>query len=488
MDTINLSAFRDYVKTKFRFTQIYANQLSKFGERNFRKRIFAIKSNLGETEQDEQLYIPINLWRAVTRTYTDYVIGKGFSADFWVDTDNKEFVKISDEIWLQLLLNEAINTQSSVGYSILRVRSKNKKPRVEVIPVTNYCANMSGLMIGDGFEDIKEHLVFSVVKQELGRVFYVDRYEKTESWWMGYYWEIWEYSESFVLKRRISEAQEEEKLDYLPLFLFNNDLLNIHTAVEDYKTDKLGDIPRHFGQSDYVDVADILQELNDRGSQISIEFVKNLTSKLSVPASFKGAQSAQGLRKKTETAVPKTHNPDFIIHGTGEQPAQYITKDWGYLDISIQHYIPLLLNFVSLLTGVPASMLWGEALFGGNNPVGTTEKEFEKFYARVTSKQNRIYAPLQKLCAAIMRATGKTVTALPTIKFAKTQTWDIGQRTEIASTQMNLGIMSKASALQFAMGYDEAETKEELEKINQEMVDAYARDWWFLDTTKEEDE
>jgi hypothetical protein len=63
----------------------------------------------------------------------------------------------------------------------LRVRSKNNKPRVEVIPVTNYCANMSGLMIGDGFEDIKEHLVFSVVKQELGRVFYVDRYEKTTS-------------------------------------------------------------------------------------------------------------------------------------------------------------------------------------------------------------------------------------------------------------------------------------------------------------------
>lgn len=61
MDTINLSAFRDYVKTKFRFTQIYANQLSKFTERNFRKRIFAIKSNLGEAEQDEQLYIPINL-------------------------------------------------------------------------------------------------------------------------------------------------------------------------------------------------------------------------------------------------------------------------------------------------------------------------------------------------------------------------------------------------------------------------------------------
>lgn len=181
MEKKNLSAFRDYVKTKYRFAQMYANQLSKFGENNFRKKVFSIKSNLAnDALADEQLYIPINLARAVTRTFTNYVIGKGFSVDFGEEQVNKSFVAIADKLKLQNLLNEAVDTQSCIGYSIVRVRTKDDKPRVEIIPVSNYLANMEGLMIGDGFEDIKEHFVFSVIKQNDKKVFYVDRYEKTE--------------------------------------------------------------------------------------------------------------------------------------------------------------------------------------------------------------------------------------------------------------------------------------------------------------------
>lgn len=181
MEKKNLSAFRDYVKTKYRFAQMYANQLSKFGENNFRKKVFSIKSNLAnDALTDEQLYIPINLARAVTRTFTNYVIGKGFSVDFGEEQVNKSFVAIADELKLQNLLNEAVDTQSCIGYSIVRVRTKDDKPRVEIIPVSNYLANMEGLMIGDGFEDIKEHFVFSIIKQNDKKVFYVDRYEKTE--------------------------------------------------------------------------------------------------------------------------------------------------------------------------------------------------------------------------------------------------------------------------------------------------------------------
>ena len=489
MEKKNLSAFRDYVKTKYRFAQMYANQLSKFGENNFRKKVFSIKSNLAnDAIADEQLYIPINLARAVTRTFTNYVIGKGFSVDFGDEESNKSFVAMADELKLQNLLNEAVDNQSSIGYSIVRVRTKDNKPRVEIIPVPNYLANMEGLTIWDGFEDIKEHFVFSIIKQNDRKVFYVDRYEKILWGRKGYYGEIWEYSENFILNKRLEEADTEEEMDALSLFLINNDLKNSHTASEDFSKDTLGNIPRYFAQSDYVDIADILQELNDRGSQISIEFVKNLTSKMSLPSSFKASEKAQGLRKVIDETLPKKQNPDYILHGHGEQPAQYITKDGSYLSISIQHYIPMLLNFVSLTTTIPTSMLGGEALFGGNNPVGTTEKEFERFYARVDSKQEMLYASLQKIFVAIMKAAGIEIKKPPTIKFKKAQTWDVGQRTEIAVSQMNMGIMSKLSAMQFAMGYDDTEAKEELEKINKEMQDAYARDGGFLDTTKQEDE
>lgn len=148
MEKKNLSAFRDYIKSKYRFAQMYANQLSKFGENNFRKKVFSIKSNLGNNDfQDEQLYIPINIARAVTRTFTNYVIGKGFSVDFGDDELNKLFVDIADNLKLQTLLNEAIDNQSCIGYSIIRVRSKDTTPRVEIIPVANYLANMEGLTI-----------------------------------------------------------------------------------------------------------------------------------------------------------------------------------------------------------------------------------------------------------------------------------------------------------------------------------------------------
>jgi len=148
MEKKNLSAFRDYIKSKYRFAQMYANQLSKFGENNFRKKVFSIKSNLGNNDfQDEQLYIPINIARAVTRTFTNYVIGKGFSVDFGDDELNKLFVDIADNLKLQTLLNEAVDNQSCIGYSIIRVRSKDNAPRVEIIPVANYLANMEGLTI-----------------------------------------------------------------------------------------------------------------------------------------------------------------------------------------------------------------------------------------------------------------------------------------------------------------------------------------------------
>lgn len=150
---------------------------------------------------------------------------------------------------------------------------------------------MEGVKIGDDFYDIKEHFIFSVQKDGNGKTyFYVDRYEKQPNGkWKGYYGEKRENKGDFILATRLEEG-EEENLERLPLYLFNNDLDNPHIVTDELGSVKnlakndIGVIPRFFHQSDYVDLGDLLQELNDRGSQISVEFIKNLTSKLSVPA------------------------------------------------------------------------------------------------------------------------------------------------------------------------------------------------------------
>ncbi len=484
---LNLSKFNEFVKTKHRFAQMYSNEASDFSQKNFRKDIFKIKSNLSwDINKDNQLYIPINLGRAITRVYTDYVIWKWFSADFWEKETNQLFTEIADRLNIQQKLNTVINNQSSIGYWIIRLRDKGEgdevKLRLEVIPVTNYSANTQDLSIGDDFEDINEHFIYSIIKRDDTNIFYVDRYVRENGKRKGIYWEEWEYTQNFVFEKKLKDWKEEE-LDFLPLFIFNNDLENTHTISN--KDDKIGNVSRYFNQSDYIDLADLLQELNDRESQISIEFIKNLTSKMSLPKTYAEAKTTQSLRKKSEKSPERIkntkENTDWFIHGEGTQPAQYITKDGQYLTIAIEQYLPKLLRFISALSGVPSCILGLDAL-SWNNPVGTTEKEFTRFYSRITKKQLQIYSETQRLFSAIIALhEGKPFEDIksPIIKFTEAEIWDIAARTDVADKQMAMGIMTKKSALKYTMGLDDSEAEKELENIKKEIQDDYARDWFL---------
>ena len=491
----NLALFREFLKQKHKYAIIYANQVSQFSEKNYRKKAFTIKSDLAhDFDKDEYLYIPVNLWRAITRIFKDYVIWMGFSVDFWNDEKNNKFVQLSDRIELKLILDEAISGQSSIWYSIVRVRKDPNEeiPRVEFIPLPNYCANMQWLWIGDKFEDIREHFIFSIQKDEnWKRYMYVDRYEKLDKGWMGYYWEKWDYNKDFVFKNRIEEWVE-EYLEDLPLFIFNNDLTNPNAVDEmDIRATQIKwfvwEIPRYFNQSDYVDLADLFQEINDRGSQISVEMIKNLTSKMSVPAWFKDAINAQKLRKGNDKMF--VENPDFLIHNPWETPAQYITKDAEYLNMTLDKYIPMLLKFIWFVAGIPSALLYN-AIFWGNAPVGTTDKERQVFYSRIDSKQQRIYNQLQKMFVLLMKYLWESV-EYPTIRFKRPTVYDISERTVTAIQQINAGIMSKESAIAYTMGYDEVEVQEELNRINNQEKDAYAKysaNQNFLDNNEENED
>ena len=493
----NLALFREFIKQKHKYAIIYANQTSQFAEKNYRKKAFTIKSDLAhDFDKDEILYIPVNMGRAITRIFKDYVIGMWFSVDFWNDDKNDKFVELGDKIKLKLVLDEAITNQSAIWYSIVRVRKIVKDwkemPRLEYIPLPNYCANMQDLWIGDEFEDIKEHFIFSVQKDENGkRYMYVDRYEKVDNGWMWYYGEKWDYNKDFVFKNRIEEWVE-ESLEDLPLFIFNNDLTNPNVVDEmDARVVQtkwfVWEIPRYFNQSDYVDLADLFQEINDRWSQVSVEMIKNLTSKMSVPAWFKDALNAQKLRKEKQ-GKEFAENPDFLIHNPWETPAQYIFKDAGYLNMTLQDYIPMLLKFIWFVSGIPSALLYN-TIYRWNAPVWTTDKEWQIFFSRIESKQQRIYSSLQRMFVLLMKYLWEDV-EYPTIRFKKPAVYDMNERTMTAVQQMNAGIMSKESAIAYIMWYDEVEVQEELEKIANEERNAYAKydTKTFLDNNEENED
>ena len=118
METRNLSPFRKFIKDNYKYALMYSNSTSSFAEQNFRADAFKIKSDLAhDVTKDEQLYMSLNLPRAITRIFTDYVIGLGYNVDFNKGQDiNEAFIQLSDQTELQLKLDEAFNNQSSIGY------------------------------------------------------------------------------------------------------------------------------------------------------------------------------------------------------------------------------------------------------------------------------------------------------------------------------------------------------------------------------------
>ena len=118
METRNLSPFKEFIKLNYKYALMYSNSVSSFAEQNFRADAFKIKSDLAHNvTKDEQLYMSLNFPRAITRVYTDYVIGLGYNVDFnQGDEINKVFVDISDKTQLHLKLIEGADNQSSIGY------------------------------------------------------------------------------------------------------------------------------------------------------------------------------------------------------------------------------------------------------------------------------------------------------------------------------------------------------------------------------------
>ena len=79
----------------------------------------------------------------------------------------------------------------------------------------------------------------------------------------------------------------------------------------------------------------------------------------------------------------------------------------------------------------------------------------------------------------------------PTIRFKRPAVYDINERTMTAVQQLNAGILSKESAIAYIRWYDEVEVQEELDRINNQEKDAYAKyqaNNKFLDNNEENED
>lgn len=480
-------AHKNFILSKEKYALAYANGESASW---WRKQAFQIKSFLsGDADKDKTLYLRYNYFRLISKAYADYEVGEGIQVQFENTKIQERLTQWMDSSNIQQLIYNVMVQKSKIGHCIVRClfrddEKSKRTPIIEKIPLTNYFCSTTGISVGATFVDLPEHHIVNVYNEiingETKTRAKVDTYRKQGDQWIGEYG-TYEYSASFTYNddNRIGELTT-EVLPYLPLFLFNAENLEDDMLEgEDIRNQKgSGLLKMIFAESDYVDVMDIIQDINDRQSQISVEFIKHLGSKISLPESyFERAQnmSINSLLKNKSNTVEAINNHienfDYISHGAGESPAQYITKDAVMIDKAIDK-IEKDIRAISTFTSIPVYML-GLETASGNRHVGTDEKDAEAFLQKIKRRRSIAYATLQQFFAYVAWGM-KFEYVLPTIKFPKLPNGDLSVKVDIASRMKDNGFLSQKSLIKFVNNFDDAEYDEEKAIMDQELTDEYA--------------
>lgn len=483
--------FINYLNAKKRFISIYENRQSSFTEW-FRKKIFKTKSFLSwDKFKDEFLYMCINYARLISHRFADYEIWGWFEVKYSNTDNTNKVINRRDSFNIQNKIYRTIVGKSQVWYSVVRILNVDWVPKFQRIPVEYYSVNISWLNIWSDRDDIKEHNIISVEKTWNWNTNSYDWFTHLDNYIKSWNKRIWTYSKfkfdaKFEFKiTDLVKLKWSETMDYLPIFVFNNDIMN--DGLVDLKTVKndpqsVGSYSRYFAESDYVDIADILQDINDRQSQISVEFIKHLTSKMSLPQSFiDSIQSRQAKnivkmwatnsREVNDLMNQAVENFEYITHGAGESEAKYLTKDGSMIDRAMKQISSHLRN-ISAITTIPVYMLAVEES-GNNRHLWTDNNEMDNFLTKVEQKRQNYYSTLQRLFAYIWFIINWKY-ELPTIKFSRFKAYDISDKATTAETLMNSQLTSKKSLIKFIRWYDDQEAKEEMDLIGQELINENA--------------
>jgi len=408
-----------FVKSKEKFSNIYYNKESIFTEW-IRKETFVMKTKHTKSRiKDTIMYIPVNLSKIICWAFTDYVIG------WWIKIDNMDFLEdLEREKNISKILYDTILKSSYSGYWIARIRTESTSSRskiedikIDKIPVRNYYPSFDWLSIGEWIEWINTHSILSEVTENINNkkkvYIYADVYAKQDNWKRLYTKSKYE-TLSWSRKEFVSwngwnftnwEEYRREILDYLPLFIFNNSVTN-----DEDEWAVGNDI---FWVSDISDIIELLQEYNDRYSQISVEFIKHLNSSISVPSQLKRSVSTNkkreiNLQKQAKEAgtiykkeVDNWLKIDWVdkvfVHSAWEQPAHYMTKE-----LQTEKWIEWLqqvIRDVAWIKWIPLQFFNAKDEWQTETTATSIIYWRDRFNKSIIQKQNSIRSQLSKMFA-----------------------------------------------------------------------------------------
>lgn len=432
------------------FPSLY--EIRKIQEINLYRKLYDIEqySALGLNEtiknqfKDEKsiIYIPNPLPYRISEFYSDFVAGETDRMTIKAGTGSDEDEKMIEEIVYENDIKEKLGdwalTQSKEGSFVLYAYlDEQGTVKIEECPLDQYFPQQDGSVIFATYKldpadpDQKRLLLYTQHYTLIG----VDVHIKREAFYTN--------AQNIAIATYPLEKMAE--------------ILG-KTIVEDEVIAGLGDLPiRHIkngstSHSDYYPITPQLSEINERTTQMSIQFLKNLDAKLVLPA---GMADADGKVKLFDT---------ILVESKDDVEPKYLTNT-NSLMTEAQEHIMTQIRLISIATGVPMF-----ELLKSSTPESVESLKINLFSAirRTNKKRAKIKRGLLDLIRIGFTLKNMTIEKDPIIKFSDVLPTDDYVQTETENIKIGAGLTSKKSAMMRLENYSEEEADEELERIQEE--------------------
>jgi len=394
-------------------------------------KVFGIKDYFVDSQDKEKLlYIAVNISSIIADYFADMVSGGDVKIKTTDDGQQEYLDTFKNDQQLNSKIYEIALDQSKSGFSVVKLR-RNEANEVfmELIQPSSYFPDYD--QTDDYGNPSKVTLASYVTMQdEKGKE---QTYLFMEINTIGSIdYEVWLVNKNLKPTKQIPPNSpiyqtikgdeidhEETDLDFIPIWQINN----TKTSRQDY------------GKSDFKDISTLIQENNDRLTQISVQLIKHLNAKIAIP---------QGILD--ENGNVRVSDLDAIEFGDQGQIPKYITNDNPQIENGFKQ-IDKLIKFIAAQSKVPSDVL-GIDDHKGAEKVEAIKIRLFNTIRKVQRKRTQIAEQLQDVLMAAMKMAGEaTEPVQPKIIFEDPLPRDILADTEIVVTRYNTGLISRSTAI-----------------------------------------
>ncbi len=443
--TVKINHFPDYeeletVATLRQYDLLYHNNaLAVLGVHEIIKKQYDNLAHL--------VYISHAIPAHVSDFYGDFVAGDIDQMIMRVSENDDQ--SLLDDIIIKNDLPESIidfaTDQSEFGYTVLYTYlSMSGETIVTTIPQDQYFPQSDGSVIIASYkkdpndETGNKLYLYTQHFQEIDSNVLVER-------------QAFECNEKGVAVQEISLNVIERIVEHqiLPEYRLNTNKIPI-VQVDNGRKQSDG-----FGKSDYADIIPNLAEINERTTQISTQFLKNLDAKMQLP---EGMREPDGSVKSFDTV---------FVDSKDQAEAKYIVNTNTMISDAQEHILAQL-RIVSEITAVPMFSL----LKSSSAPERVESLRIQLFSAirKTHRKRSKLSRGLQDIIRIAYELNGTTLKEDPIITFGDVVPNDDYTVAETESTKVASGLSSKVKSIMRLEGISRDEAETELEQIVKESV------------------